>query len=360
MAKLTLKSLSALTLAVGLITPVTRADEAGLSPQSLTPTPQMQAVLDELQRQPAKPITELDAKDARKQPNAATAVASILKAKGIDPASLDAMEYEKDIKIETGTTTLPVRVYYPGNPTGQPLPVIVYYHGGGFVIATIDTYESSARALAKGANAIVFAVEYRKAPEYPYPAAHEDALAAYKWATEHASEYKGDPKRVAVAGESAGGNLAAAVSQATRDLKLQAPVFQLLVYPWVNNDLTLKSYHVNAMAKPLNTEMIKWFTAKYISNAPTLDDPMAFPAKAKDLSNLPPALVITASIDPLHSEGEAYAKALKAAGNQAEYKNYPGVTHEFFGMGAVVDTAKQAEADAAAALKKAFSMTPKM
>ena len=330
------------------------ADEGGLSKEATTPTPQMQAVLDALQMMPSTPITQLSAKDARKQPSATDAVMYVMKEKGIDPAPLNAMEYEKDIKIDGPAGNIPVRVYYPGNTGDQPLPVIVYYHGGGYVLATIDTYEASARSLAKGANAIVFAVEYRKAPEYKYPAAYDDAVAAYKWATMHASDYKGDNKKIAVAGESAGGALAAAVCQTAKTDKFQAPVFQLLVYPWLNNDLKLESYNTNAMAKPLNTAMIKWFTENYVDNAQSFSDPKVFPGLSKDLGGLPPAFVITASIDPLHSEGEKYAKDLKAAGVMAEYKNYPGVTHEFFGMGAVVDTAKQAEMDAAAALKKAF------
>ncbi|MDB5325276.1 MAG: nlhH [Phycisphaerales bacterium] len=325
------------------------------------PTPQMQAVLDEIDAQHGTPVTDLGAKDARKQPNAATAAVAILKKQGKDPATADAVQKEDNIKIPGPVEKLDARVYTPGNTeTNGPLPVIVYYHGGGFVLATIDTYESSARALANQSKAIVVSVEYRKAPEYKWPAAHDDAWAAYQWVTQHAGDFNGDPKKVAVAGESAGGNLAAAVSQKAKEQNAQLPVFQLLIYPWVDNDMKRESYVTNAMAKPLSAAMMTWFTQNYLDNGQVLNDPHLFPFKSTSLSGLPPAMVITAAIDPLQSEGYAYAMKLKEAGVAVEYKNYEGVTHEFFGLGGVVDVAKQAETDAGQALQRAFQMSQKM
>ena len=351
---------SAVIATMGLFGLAAMADE-GKPKVGGTPTAQMQAVLDEIDAQHPTPVTQLSAADARKQPNAATAATAILKKQGKDPATADAVEKEENIKIPGPVGKLDARVYTPGN-TGAagPLPVIVYYHGGGFVLATIDTYESSARALANQSKAIVIAVEYRKAPEYKWPAAHDDAWASYQWVTQHAGEFNGDPKKVAVVGESAGGNLAAAVSQKAKEQHFQSPVFQLLVYPWIDNDVKRESYVTNETAKPLSTPMITWFTQNYLDNAMALNDPHLWPFKSSDVSGLPPAMVITASIDPLQSEGYAYAEKLKAAGVPVEYKNYEGVTHEFFGLGGVVDVAKQAEIDAGQALQKAFASNPKM
>lgn len=345
---------------IGLLGLAAVADE-GKPNSGGTPTAQMQAVLDEIDAQHGTPVNKLSATDARRQPNVATAAIAILKKQGKDPATAGAVEKEENIKIPGPVGKLDARVYTPGNTGANgPLPVIVYYHGGGFVLATIDTYESSARALANESKAIVVAVEYRKAPEYKWPAAHDDAWASYQWVTQHAGDFNGDPKKVAVAGESAGGNLAAAVSQKAKEQNVQLPVFQLLVYPWVDSDTKRESYVTNAMAKPLNAAMMTWFTQNYLDNAQVLNDPHLYPFKAADVSGLPPAMVITASIDPLQSEGYAYVTKLKAAGIPVEYKNYEGVTHEFFGLGGIVDVAKHAEEDAGQALRKAFASSPKM
>ncbi|MGN6727971.1 MAG: alpha/beta hydrolase fold domain-containing protein [Tepidisphaeraceae bacterium] len=317
------------------------------------PNAQMKRVLDELAKQHGAPIETLTPEHARQQPTVATAMTAILKEDG-KSTNQNPVDNENDMKIPSANGKIPVRVYTPG---GQgPFPVIVYYHGGGFVLATIDTYEASCRALANDAKAVVVSVEYRKAPEYKYPAATDDALAAYQWVTQHAAEIKGDPKRIAVAGESAGGNLATVTAMRAKEGGLPLPVYQLLIYPVVSNDMTTASYQKNADAKPLNKAMMTWFFDKYLSNPASAADPHVCPLKASDaeLKGMPPAMIITASIDPLQSEGKAYADRLKQNGVAVTYKNYAGVTHEFFGLGAVVDTAKQAEKDAGEALRKAF------
>jgi acetyl esterase len=213
-------------------------------------------------------------------------------------------------------------------------------------------YESSPRALAKMAKAIIVSADYHRAPENKFPAAPNDAYAAFTWTLAHAKEFNGDPTRVAVGGESAGGNLATVVSIMARDKKATMPVHQLLVYPVVDNDMTRPSYVQNAAAKPLNKPMMEWFFKHYAADAAS---PMALPLKNADLKGLPAATIVAAEIDPLMSEGKAYADALKKAGVKVDYKLYTGVTHEFFGMGAVVPKAKDAEQFAADGLKKAFA-----
>ncbi len=317
--------------------------------------PQMKTVLDRLADLHGKPIEQCTPAEARKQPTAADAAMAELKREGKSTAPIEMAKIDNKTIDGPDNTSLPIRIYTPQN-SGGPLPVIVYYHGGGFVIATIDTYDSSCRALASMSNAIVVAVEYRKAPEHKYPAAVDDSFAAYQWVLGHANEFDGSKRKVAVAGESAGGNLATVVSMKAKEAGIQMPVFQLLVYPVVNNDMMNASYTANAMAKPLNKAMMEWFFQKYLDDPKSANDPHVLPMKAtqSQLAGLPPAMVITDSIDPLMTEGKMYADKLKAAGVPVEYKNYDGVTHEFFGLGAVVDKAKFAEMDASKALKDAF------
>lgn len=202
------------------------------------------------------------------------------------------------------------------------------------------------------ANAVIVSADYHRAPENKFPAAPDDAYAAYTWVLEHAKEINGDPQRVAVGGESAGGNLATVVSMMARDKKARMPLHQLLVYPVVSDDMTRPSYVTNANAKPLNKPMMGWFFKHYGADAAS---PYALPIKAASLKGLPPATIIAAEIDPLLSEGVAYADKLRKDGVSVTYKEYKGVTHEFFGMGAVVPLAKDAEMMAAEQLKKAFA-----
>jgi acetyl esterase len=317
------------------------------------PDPQMTEVLDTLAGLGGKPIEMLEPDQARKQPTPTDAVVAVLKKQGksTDPEPVGDVD-NRTIEAPDGRN-IATRIYAP---TGAgPFPVVVYYHGGGFVIATLDTYDASCRALCVATGAVVVSVDYRQAPESKYPAAVDDAFAAYQWVRANADKIKGDPNRVAVAGESAGGNLAAVVSIIAKEKNAPMPVFQLLIYPVVDNNMGTESYKENANAKPLNRAMMTWFFGHYLADAKSADDPHVLPMKAKDLSGLPPAMVLTAQIDPLRSEGKAYAGRLKNAGVPVEYKNYDGVAHEFFGMGAVVDTAKVAQVDAAEALKKAFS-----
>ncbi|CAN5393633.1 N/A [soil metagenome] len=315
--------------------------------------PQMQEVLDQLEALGPEPIPTLTPEEARQQPTPADAVMALLEARGESTAPMPVGNVE-NTTIPGPAGDIPVRIYTPEG--SGPFPVVVYYHGGGWVIASPDVYDASARALTNAANAIVVSVEYRKAPAHPYPAAVDDAFAAFEWATENAESINGDPRNVAVAGESAGGNLAAVVSLRARDEGAQMPVHQLLVYPITNYAFDTPSYEENAMAMPLNRETMMWFFGHYLPNEEAGSDAYVSPLQADDLSGLPPATVILAEIDPLRSEGEAYAQRLSEAGVPVTVQLYTGVTHEFFGMGAVLDKADQAVAVAAQGLTSSFSI----
>ncbi len=310
------------------------------------PDLQMQAVLDAHKSLNPKPIETLTPAEARVQPSAADAVKEVLRKQG-KPTAPEEVGSVKDITIPAATP-IPARVYTPKG--SAPFPVLVYWHGGGFVLADLNTYDSSPRALCNAAGCVVVSCEYRHAPEFPFPAAVDDAVTAYQWVRKNAAALGGDPKRVAVAGESAGGNLAAVVSQAHRRGDVPAPLHQVLVYPVTAGVRDTPSYKEHADARPLNKPMMDWFFRHY---KPAPGDVRAAPLLG-GLDGSPPATIILAEIDPLHSDGVEYAAKLKSAGVKVSLRTFPGVTHEFFGMGAVVDKAKEAVAVAAADLKAAF------
>ncbi len=259
----------------------------------------------------------------------------------------------QDVTIKLSSGDLKGRIYKPEGD--GPFPIILYIHGGGWVIADLDTYDSSARALTNGSGAIVVSVHYRQAPEYKFPAAHEDAYGAYQWILKNGHEWNGNTKNVAVVGESAGGNMAASVCIMAQAEGIQAPVHQVLIYPVADTRMDTPSYIENAQAKPLNAAMMKWFADQTFAKKEDASDPKVALLQAKTLKGLPSATVITAQIDPLRSEGQMLAEKLKADGVDVAYKNYDGVTHEFFGMGAVVDEAKEANAFVSSRLKAAFA-----
>jgi acetyl esterase len=339
-------TLTLTALAASMICGAAMAQDAAQPPKAEA---HMQKVLDALKSLDGKPIETLSPQEARQQPTPADAVKKVLSDMGKSTAP-EAGVTVKDMSVPVDGGSVPVHIY---TPEGKgPFPVMVYYHGGGFVIADTKTYDASPRALAKMAKAIMVAVDYRQAPEHKFPTAPNDAYAAYLWTTQHAAEFNGDPKRVAVGGESAGGELATVVSMMARDKHAQMPVHELLVYPITDNDMNTPSYQRNANAKPLNKPMMAWFF-KYYGADPA--SPYALPMKAASLKGLPPATIVAAEIDPLMSEGQAYADKLRKDGVKVDYKLYKGVTHEFFGMGAVVPEAKDAEQFAADGLKKAFA-----
>jgi acetyl esterase len=315
------------------------------------PDSQMQGVLDQLKALDPKPIPTLTAQEARMQPTPADAAKRELAKQGKSTAP-DPAVASQDRSIQTPGGSLPVRIYTPKSGAG-PWPVVVYYHGGGWVIANKEVYDGGARALSKMANAVVVSVDYRQGPEHKFPAAHDDAIATYRWALENAASIKGDPKRVALAGESAGGGLAVATAIAARDQKLQVPTAIVSVYPIAGTDTTTPSYVENANAKPLDRPMMSWFFEQYLRGPQDRADPRVN-LVAANLQGLPPTTIINAQIDPLRSEGEQLAERLRAAGVTVQQKTWEGVTHEFFGMGTVVDKAMAAEQMAADALTKSF------
>ena len=310
----------------------------------------MAVVIEKLSSYGAPPIITLSAPEARKQPSPADAAMDVIKEHNIPtpPSTVDTAG--KDIAVTGGQVH--VRIYTP--KTGKSIyPVILYIHGGGWVIADINTYNASAQGLSGQVDAVVVSVNYRQAPEHKFPTAHNDCYAAYEWIVKNAASIKGDPKQIAIVGESAGGNLAAAISMMARDKGMQLPVHEVLVYPIAGYDFNTPSYKESDSTKPLSSGLMKWFFQKYLNNPADGKSPLISLVTA-NLKGLPSTTIIAAEYDPLRSEGELLADNLKKAGVATTYKQYKGVTHEFFGMAAVVPDAKDAESFAADELKKAF------
>jgi acetyl esterase/lipase len=314
-------------------------------------TPQMQTVIEALDSLSPVPPYTLTPQQVRLAPSAADAAMAVMRKFNILQPPMNVDTIGKEVPVQGGM--IHVRIYTPKANKGKTSPMIVYYHGGGWVIATIDTYNSSAQALAEQVGAVVVSVEYRKGPEFKFPTAHNDSYAAYKWALKNASTFGADSMKVAVAGESAGGNLAVAVSMMARDSGVRKPLHILSVYPIANYDFNTPSYIKYAEAKPLSKPFMQWFFMHYLNNAAEGKHPFISLVNA-NLSGLPPATIINAEIDPLESEGKMLSEKLMAAGVSTTRKLYTGVTHEFFGMATVIPEAKEAQAYAASQLKKAL------
>ncbi|QJY47993.1 alpha/beta hydrolase [Pseudonocardia broussonetiae] len=222
---------------------------------------------------------------------------------------------------------IPVRVYTPAGD--GPKPMIVYFHGGGWVIGDLDVCDNPVRRIANRTGAVVVSVDYRLAPEHVYPAAFDDSYAATAWVAEHAAELGGDPGRIATCGDSAGANLAAAVAIAARDRQGPRLAAQLLLYPVTDFNFTTESYEQNGEGYLLTKGSMQWFWAHYLGAQELGKEPFACPARADDLVGLPPAFVATAEFDPLRDEGEAYAANLRTAGVDVSAKRYDGMLHGF-------------------------------
>lgn len=318
-----------------------------------TITPQMLAVIEELQRLNPTPLYTLSAQEARTKPTVKDAVNSLLAKNNIAAPPTNVTIAQQSIPGAGGT---PIRIvtYTPNTPYNGPRPVIVYYHGGGWVIASPEVYEASSIALAQGAGAVVVSVDYRLAPENKFPTAHSDAFAAYQWVKQNAASLNGNPAKVAVAGESAGGNMAITVSVMARDMGIGMPVHILSVYPVANNYLFTDSYNKYANAQPLSRPLVEWFVDKYFNTPADGESPLISLVDVTDLRGLPPVTIIGAEIDPLQSEGQQLADKLRREGVPVTYQLYTGVTHEFFGTYAIVPEAQQAQALAATQLNNAF------
>lgn len=246
----------------------------------------------------------------------------------------------EDFSVDGDCGPIPVRIYRPVDAP-EHCPAVLWTHGGGHVLGSIASYDSICRRLCQGTGAVVVSVEYRLAPEHPFPAAVQDSFAALKWLVEHAPDMGIAPTRIAVAGDSAGGNLAAVNALLARDAGIQLAA-QALVYPATAPDAESDSHHDNADGYLLTREHVLYFQGNYRSSEADRTDFRYAPLIASDHSNLAPALVQVAEFDPLRDEGIAYATALISAGNDVTLSHYAGMVHAFFGLSAAVDAGKRA------------------
>ena len=318
--------------------------------------PDMQAVLDQLQALGARPFEQLTPAQARAQPTPADAVKAVMAKRGMSTAP-DPAVTTRDMPYGSDPEQF-VRVYRPAAAApGVPLPVIMYWHGGGWVVADVNVYDATPRMLSKMLNAVVVSGEYRHAPEDKFPAQHEDAVSAYRYVLANAAAMGGDVSRMAFSGESAGGNLAVATAIFARDNGLPLPRHILSVYPIANSDPNLPSRRDSANAKPVGAAALPWFAHYYSRTPADQQDPRVNLVRA-NLRGLPPTTIVNAQIDPLRSDGETLAQAMRAAGVRVQQQTFPGVTHEFFGMGKVVRGAMQANQYAVSRLRPALGSVP--
>jgi len=261
----------------------------------------------------------------------------------------------RDLMADGPGGPIPLRVYRPaGVAAGTALPALVYFHGGGWVIGDLDTHDVQCRQLTAEAGVTVVAVDYRLAPEHKFPAAVDDAWAATRWVAAHGSDFGVDGRRIAVAGDSAGGNLAAVVSLLAREAGAPAIRLQVLVYPVTDVAAETKSYHDFADGYLLTRESMRWFKNHYLKSASEAEDWRVSPLRAMSLAGLQPALVVTAGFDPLRDEGAAYAARLTDAGVRVDYVCYGGMIHGFMPMGRLIDTGNRAISQVAASLRQAL------
>lgn len=289
--------------------------------------PQVQEVLDQLRTLGFPGFAALDVEQAR------MVIAQMERPPGEPVAAVE------DRSVPGPAGDVPVRLYRPAGD--EPAPLVVYFHGGGWTIGDLETHDALCRALANRSGCAVLAVDYRLGPEHRFPAAVDDAWAATRWAAEHAAELGTAPGRLGVAGDSAGGNLAAVVALLARDAGGPRIGHQLLIYPATDVTRDWPSYHENAEGYFLTVRDMEWFESHYLRSPADREDWRMSPAVAADHSGLPPALVVTAEYDPLRDQGEAYGELLRAAGVPAKVVRYPGMIHGFVGMD-VLDVARRA------------------
>ena len=291
----------------------------------------------------APPLTSMDPPAARRM------MAQMARMTAPGPAEVTAA----DRVIPGPEGDIPARSYVPDGK--GPFPLLVWFHGGGWVIGDLETADSTCRELAQRAEVVVLSVDYRLAPEHRYPAAPEDCYAALTWAVEHAADLGADPARLAIGGDSAGGNLTAAVALMAHQRGGPSARFQLLVYPATDARMSYPSMSENGEGYMLTAESMRWFYDHYIGEHDP-EDPIVSPiyASGEDLGALPPALVITAGYDPLRDEGEAFGLRLEQAGVPVKVSRYDGQLHGFFGMRGIIDDADTALEEAADALRQAL------
>jgi acetyl esterase len=293
--------------------------------------PQVQATREQWHREGARPLYEMSLAEAREAD-----LASIKAGRG----AVTPVGTVTELRIPGPDGELDARLYHPG--TGdRPLPVVLYFFGGGWTLGNLETCDEVCRRLCVGVDCLVLSVGYRLAPEHPFPAAPRDCHAAARWATAHVDGHGGDPNRIAVAGDSAGGNLAAAVTLLARE---QGPrlAAQVLVYPNTLHGADTPSMRENADPAFFNHRSVAWYWGHYLARPEDGADPLASPLRAEDLRGLPPALVLTAEYDPLRDEGERYAQRLAEAGVPVTRVRYDGMVHGFFTMTGTLAAARAA------------------
>ncbi|MDA0162469.1 alpha/beta hydrolase [Solirubrobacter ginsenosidimutans] len=306
--------------------------------------PQIQKLLDEMREAGAKPFEELSVPEAR----AAAWSFGPLQGKPEEVASIE------HTFIPGPTAELPVRIYTPATGDG-PYPGLVYYHGSGWVVLNIAVCDTTMRALANSTGCKVVAVNYQKAPEHPFPIPFDDCWAATNWIFENAEKLNLDAARIGVIGDSAGGNLAAAVALKARDVGAPTIAFQALIYPAVEHNWDSASAHENAEGYLLQRESMRWFWNHYVQDEALADDPRVSPLKAGDHSGLPPAFIATAEFDPLRDDGRAYHAKLHDAGVPVTYVEYDGMIHGFYWMQGIADGARRLHADLAEAIREVLA-----
>ncbi len=304
--------------------------------------PQAQKVVDTIAALNLKPIKDSTPAEAREAMRTRTA--------GLGP--VEDVPAVADHRMPVAGGEITVRLYQPAGV--GPHPVLVFYHGGGWVIGDLYTHDGICRSIVNAAGCAVASIDYRLAPEFKYPVAVEDSYAGLQWVVANAARLGLDPARVAVGGDSAGGNLAAVMALLARDRRGPRLALQVLVYPVTDHDLTRPSYRENATGYVLTTEDMRWFWRHYLAREEQGGETFASPFRAKSVADLPPALIITAGCDPLRDEGEAYAARLRDTGVAVTLTQYPGMFHGFLRMTRILGQAQVALDEVAAALRKAL------
>ncbi|WP_069804426.1 alpha/beta hydrolase [Thermogemmatispora onikobensis] len=306
--------------------------------------PSLRAYLDGLAAMNVPPISALKPQVAREAIAAQLATAQVK----------EPVAHVEDRRIPGPAGEIPIRVYRPAG--AGPFPLLVFFHGGGWVICNLDTHDGLCRSLANGAGCVVVSVDYRLAPEHKFPAAPEDCYAATRWVAEHAAELNGDARRLAVGGDSAGGNLTAVVTHLAREQGGPPLVFQLLIYPATDFTADTPSRRENGQGYNLTLDDMLWFANQYLNSPEEVRNPLVSPMLREDLRGLPPALVITAEYDPLRDEGERYGERLREAGVPVTIHRYEGMIHGFLTPPIPLRQAQDAIAECCQALRQAFGL----